>query len=76
MRKTAICVALCHLLASAAMAATPALDERLAGDDEWGFRPAPGAVSEAMQHPARWSSRNLRCPRTTKRRRSSPRWKS
>ena len=34
-------------IVSTAVAAPPALDERPAGDDEWGYRPAAGSVSEA-----------------------------
>lgn len=34
-------------LAASAFAATPKLDETPAGDDEWGYRPAAGSVSEA-----------------------------
>ena len=45
MRIATICVLL-QLTASAATAADLMLDERAASDEEWGYRPAAGAVSE------------------------------
>ncbi|MBC8873396.1 MAG: DUF4962 domain-containing protein [Planctomycetes bacterium] len=47
MRNTTIFVVLLLFFASAAMAAAITLDEKPAGEDEWGYRPAVGAVSEA-----------------------------
>ena len=46
MRSMTICAVLLFVSASA-LAATPKLDETPAGDDEWGYRPAAGDVSEA-----------------------------
>ncbi len=46
MRIATICVMLLQLTASAATAADLRLDERAAGDEEWGYRPAAGGVSQ------------------------------
>jgi len=47
MRNTTIFVVLLQFFASAAMAAAITLDEKPAVEDEWGYRPAAGAVAEA-----------------------------
>jgi len=46
MARVILCAALLLLVPCAAMAAAPTLDETPAGDDEWGYRPAEGSVSE------------------------------
>ena len=43
-----------QLLLSAVAFAAPALDERLAGEDEWGYRPAVGSVSEVTPPGFSW----------------------
>ncbi len=47
MRHAAVYVTLLQLIPLAAMAAPLKLDESPAGDEEWGYRPAAGAVSQA-----------------------------
>jgi len=46
MRNVMICGVLLPLFTSAALAATPKLDETPSSDDQWGYRPAARAVSE------------------------------
>ncbi|MAG92535.1 MAG: hypothetical protein CMJ48_02115, partial [Planctomycetaceae bacterium] len=45
---------LLSLIATAAMAAPPKLDERPAADQEWGYRPASGSVSEVTPPNFSW----------------------
>lgn len=42
------------LLATAALAAPPVLDERPAGEEEWGYRPAEGSLSETTPPSFSW----------------------
>lgn len=49
-----ICAVLLLFFASAALAAAPKLDETPAGDEEWGYRPAAGALSEVSSPSFCW----------------------
>ena len=47
MRVATICAVLLQLTASAATAESLKLDETAAGNEEWGYRPAAGGLSQS-----------------------------